>query len=163
MTLAAFPAHCAPQLLSCFVFTALAVHRSPVWPQVASLVHTQAGTQCAEHTYWTSLPLLSRFTMCGKVCSCMQPHICTHFHLPAIFAAGHELARSVKQASRGASVNLRCEGSPAGPQSFYKTEFCERHDKAAKELGLEAHPEAYAMVSALPPAADPPVTDSVAR
>jgi hypothetical protein len=44
-------------------------------------------------------------------------------------------------------VNLRCEDSTAGPLSFYKTEFCERHDKAAKELGLEANPEAYAMVS----------------
>jgi hypothetical protein len=57
----------------------------------------------------------------------------------------------VKQASRGASVNLRCEDSTAGPRSFYKTEFCERHDKAAKELGLEANPEAYAMVSSSHP------------
>lgn len=46
-------------------------------------------------------------------------------------------------------MNLKSEGNcPAGPRSFYKTEFCERHDKAAKELGLEANPEAYAMVSA---------------
>lgn len=48
-------------------------------------------------------------------------------------------------------MNLRCEGSPADPRSFYKTEFCERHDKAAKELGLEANPEAYAMVSSWHP------------
>lgn len=52
----------------------------------------------------------------------------------------------MKQASRGASVNLKSEGSSAGPCSFYKTDFCERHDKAAQELGLDANPEAYAMV-----------------
>jgi len=116
-------------------------------------VHTQA------RTHQTSLPFLSRPKLCSEAfstgCSCVRLHICNHFHLPVICAAGRELARSVKQASRGASVNLRCEGSPAGPQSFYKTEFCERHDKAAKELGLEANPEAYAMVSSWPSAAAP--------
>jgi hypothetical protein len=52
----------------------------------------------------------------------------------------------VKQASRGASVNLKSEGCPAGIRSCYKTEYCDRHEKAAKELGLEQNPEAYAMV-----------------
>lgn len=89
---------------------------------------------------------------CRCCCRCRYPAFTllhappTHTHKPT---PGRDLARSVKQASRGASVNLKSEGNcPAGPRSFYKTEFCERHDKAAKELGLEANPEAYAMVSA---------------
>lgn len=53
----------------------------------------------------------------------------------------------MKQASRGASVNLKSEGaSPGGIRSSYKSEYCDRHDKAAQELGLEANPEAYATV-----------------
>lgn len=61
--------------------------------------------------------------------------------------AGRELARAVKQASRGASVNLKSEGgTPGGIRSSYKSEYCDRHDKAAQELELEANPEAYAVV-----------------
>jgi hypothetical protein len=56
------------------------------------------------------------------------------------------VARAVKQAGRGAHVDLKCEAAPKQVSTLYHDAFCKHHEAAAKTLGVEANPEAYAMV-----------------
>jgi hypothetical protein len=45
-------------------------------------------------------------------------------------------------------VDLRCEAAPTKASSLYKDAFCGHHERAARELGLEQNPAAYAKVGA---------------